>query len=107
MTSAVTDFYRQRLAHAKWTWMEFKHFRCKHFVGNPGRKLRAEGRTEKRRARHQEREEIERDVAMMDVAADAMTAYALGELDDFNPEEWQWWYEYRFGPLEWANDDEW
>lgn len=48
-----TDFYRQRLAHAKWTWRE----------DNPrrGRKDRGSGRAEKHRAVQAERRDMERD----------------------------------------------
>lgn len=53
----ATDFYRQRLAHALWTWRESKHAaswrrRRRH------RKDRIEGRREKRRARQREAADI-------------------------------------------------
>lgn len=51
----ATDFYRQRLAHAAWTWREA--CLC-HGGGCRSRKDRIEGRREKRRARALERREI-------------------------------------------------
>jgi len=66
-----TDFYRQRLAHAKWTWRETKGCRHKwrtqereaevcpfHGRGHTRRKDRIESRVEKHRARALERREI-------------------------------------------------
>jgi hypothetical protein len=50
----MTDFYRQRLAHAKWTWREDRPWRQgKH------PKDRDSGRHEKRRARASGRRDIE------------------------------------------------
>lgn len=51
----ATDFYRQRLAHAKWTWAE--HKAC-NFIAPPRRKDRASGRAEKRSARQREAADI-------------------------------------------------
>lgn len=51
----MIDFYRRRLAHAAWTWLEGKWCR---YHNKPDRKNRTMGRAEKRRARTAERREI-------------------------------------------------
>ncbi len=58
MTSTGPDFYRQRLAHAKWTWREAKVLS---FLRSPRQKERAEGRAEKHRARQMASGEVEYD----------------------------------------------
>lgn len=54
----VMDFYRRRIAHAFWTWLESKVGR---FYSKPRHKDRIMGRAEKRRARRQERRELEQE----------------------------------------------
>ena len=54
------DFYRHRLAHAHWTWMEPKFCRFLHPLR---RKDRSSGRAEKHRARALERREISEQIA--------------------------------------------
>lgn len=56
MTSNAPDLYRQRLAHAKWTWMEAKA--CRRLLAPLRRKDRASGRAEKRKARQDVRAEV-------------------------------------------------
>lgn len=51
----MTDRYRQRLAHAKWTWNEHRY--C-NFLKSPRRKDRESGRAERRSARHADRREM-------------------------------------------------
>lgn len=50
------DRYRQRLAHAAWTWREEKV--CPRFHGPSHHKDRASGRADKRAARQQDRIEL-------------------------------------------------
>lgn len=65
----MTDRYRQRLAHAKWTWNEGKHCR---FLKSPRRKDRESGRAERRSARQADRRETEAEAqgAVMDAPAE-------------------------------------
>lgn len=51
---STTDRYRQKLAHAQWTWREKKV--CRHH-GPSRSKDRAAGRNDKRAARQQDRAE--------------------------------------------------
>ena len=66
----MTDFYRQRLAHAHWTWMEAKFCRAYH---RNVRKLRKESRVEKHRARQDEKRDIEDQIM-----------YQFDPLDDYD-----------------------
>lgn len=66
----MTDHYRQRLAHAKWTWREDRH----HKGGRRDRfkKDRPSGRAERRSARQADYRELAADVqaAVMDAPAE-------------------------------------
>lgn len=54
----MTDWYKQRLAHAQWTWRENRP--SPH--GSKCMKDRESGRHEKRRARQKERRDIQQDM---------------------------------------------
>lgn len=54
----MVDRYKQRLAHAQWTWRECKGCR---FHAKPRAKDRESGRAEKRAVRQADRKEIEHD----------------------------------------------
>lgn len=54
----MVDRYKQRRAHAKWTWRECK---CCSYHKKPRNKDRESGRAEKRAVRQVDRKEIEHD----------------------------------------------